>query len=81
VPYGIRATVIVVGGGNSAGQTAVFPSEMASHVHVIVRGGSLAATMSNEGTSVSEQLIRQLRTSGLGARVDRVVVIHVDASN
>jgi hypothetical protein len=39
VPYGIRATVIVVGGGSSAGQKAVFPPEMASHVRVIVWDG------------------------------------------
>ena len=38
--------VIVVGGGNSAGQTAMFLSSMSSHVHLIVRGRSLAATMS-----------------------------------
>jgi thioredoxin reductase (NADPH) len=38
--------VIVVGGGNSAGQAAVFLSGIAKHVHHIVRGPSLAATMS-----------------------------------
>jgi thioredoxin reductase (NADPH) len=38
--------VIVVGGGNSAGQAAVFLSGIAKHVHHIVRGKSLAATMS-----------------------------------
>jgi thioredoxin reductase (NADPH) len=38
--------VIVVGGGNSAGQAAVFLSGIAKHVHHIVRGESLAATMS-----------------------------------
>jgi thioredoxin reductase (NADPH) len=38
--------VIVVGGGNSAGQAAVFLSGVAKHVHHIVRGKSLAATMS-----------------------------------
>jgi thioredoxin reductase (NADPH) len=38
--------VIVVGGGNSAGQAAVFLSGIAKHVHHIVRGRSLAATMS-----------------------------------
>ncbi|MGH7789002.1 MAG: FAD-dependent oxidoreductase [Candidatus Binatia bacterium] len=39
--------VIVVGGGNSAGQAAVFLSAHAKHVHVLVRGPSLAASMSN----------------------------------
>jgi len=38
--------VIVVGGGNSAGQAAVFLSGIAKHVHHIVRGPSLASTMS-----------------------------------
>ena len=38
--------VIVVGGGNSAGQAAVFLAGHADHVHILVRGPSLAATMS-----------------------------------
>lgn len=38
--------VALVGGGNSAGQAAVFLAEHASRVHVLVRGPSLAATMS-----------------------------------
>lgn len=38
--------VIVVGGGNSAGQAALFLSGIASHVHQIVRGRSLTSTMS-----------------------------------
>lgn len=38
--------VIVVGGGNSAGQAAVFLSQTAKHVHVLVRSGGLAETMS-----------------------------------
>jgi len=41
-----ESEVIVVGGGNSAGQAAVFLSGIAKHVHHIVRGKSLAATMS-----------------------------------
>ena len=41
------AEVIVVGGGNSAGQAAVFLSRTARHVHVLVRGDGLAATMSD----------------------------------
>ncbi len=39
--------VIVVGGGNSAGQAAVFLSRAAAHVHVLVRAAGLAATMSD----------------------------------
>ncbi len=38
--------VVVIGGGNSAGQAAMFLSRTAQHVHVLVRGDSLAASMS-----------------------------------
>ena len=38
--------VIVVGGGNSAGQAAVFLSRHASRVHVMIRGADLAKNMS-----------------------------------
>ncbi|GLS21206.1 thioredoxin reductase [Labrys miyagiensis] len=38
--------VIIVGGGNSAGQAAVFLSGAAENVHVMVRGSGLAETMS-----------------------------------
>jgi len=39
--------VVVIGGGNSAGQAAMFLSRAARHVRVLVRGASLAASMSN----------------------------------
>jgi thioredoxin reductase (NADPH) len=42
-----HAEAIVVGGGNSAGQAAVFLSRSCGHVHVLVRGAGLAATMSD----------------------------------
>jgi thioredoxin reductase (NADPH) len=38
---------IVVGGGNSAGQAAMFLSRHAAHVHILVRADGLAATMSD----------------------------------
>ena len=38
--------VAVVGGGNSAGQAAVFMSQHASKAHMLVRSGELASTMS-----------------------------------
>jgi thioredoxin reductase (NADPH) len=38
--------VVVVGGGNSAGQAAVFLAQSAKHVHMLVRGDGLADTMS-----------------------------------
>jgi thioredoxin reductase (NADPH) len=38
--------VILVGGGNSAGQAAVFLSGHARRVHMVIRGGGLGASMS-----------------------------------
>ncbi|PYY21805.1 MAG: pyridine nucleotide-disulfide oxidoreductase [Acidobacteria bacterium] len=48
--------VIVVGGGNSAGQAAVFLSDSARHVHVLIRSAGLADTM-------SRYLIRRIEDS------------------
>lgn len=39
--------IILVGGGNSAGQAAVFLSGHAAKVHMLIRGPGLAATMSS----------------------------------
>lgn len=39
--------VVVVGGGNSAGQAAVFLARTVAYVHILVRGIGLAATMSD----------------------------------
>jgi thioredoxin reductase (NADPH) len=38
--------VVIVGGGNSAGQAAVFLAQTAKHVHLLVRRDGLAGTMS-----------------------------------
>jgi thioredoxin reductase (NADPH) len=38
--------VVLVGGGNSAGQAAVFLSGYARKVHMVIRGGGLGASMS-----------------------------------
>jgi thioredoxin reductase (NADPH) len=48
--------VIVIGGGNSAGQAAVFLAETAKSVRIIVRGAGLAETM-------SRYLIRRIETT------------------
>lgn len=48
--------VAVVGGGNSAGQAAVFLSKTAKHVHIVIRAGHLADTM-------SKYLIRRIEES------------------
>jgi thioredoxin reductase (NADPH) len=45
--YCRNTEVVVIGGGNSAGQAAMFLSRTARHVHVLVRGPSLAASMSD----------------------------------
>jgi thioredoxin reductase (NADPH) len=37
---------VIVGGGNSAGQAAMFLSALASHVYLLVRGAGLSETMS-----------------------------------
>jgi thioredoxin reductase (NADPH) len=42
----IGEEVVVVGGGNSAGQAAVFLASTAKRVHILVRGEGLADTMS-----------------------------------
>src|SRR5262249_32322314 len=39
--------VVIVGGGNSAGQAAMYLSAHASHVHMLIRGPFLSSTMSN----------------------------------
>ena len=39
--------VIIVGGGNAAGQAAVFLSQTAKHVHMMIRSDRLADTMSS----------------------------------
>src|ERR1700677_4363874 len=41
-----KQDAIVVGGGNSAGQAAVYLSQTASKVHMLVRSGELSDTMS-----------------------------------
>ncbi|MBC8120155.1 MAG: FAD-dependent oxidoreductase [Burkholderiaceae bacterium] len=48
--------VVIVGGGNSAGQAAVFLSRTVQHAHILVRGEGLAATM-------SDYLVRRIESS------------------
>jgi thioredoxin reductase (NADPH) len=42
----LEQEVVLVGGGNSAGQAAVFLSGHARRVHMVIRGGGLGASMS-----------------------------------
>jgi thioredoxin reductase (NADPH) len=48
--------VAVIGGGNSAGQAAMFLSRTVRHIYIIVRGAALADTM-------SDYLVRRITTS------------------
>ncbi len=50
--------IVVVGGGNSAGQAAVFLAGSCRHVHIMVRSDGLAETMSH-------YLIRRIRKNRL----------------
>jgi len=45
--YCREAETFVIGGGNSAGQAAMFLCRTAAHVRLLVRGSSLAASMSS----------------------------------
>ena len=55
--------VCVVGGGNSAGQAAVFLAQTARHVHMLIRSGGLAETM-------SRYLIRRIEEDSANHRPD-----------
>jgi len=56
--------VAVVGGGNSAGQAAMYLSQRAARVHVLVRGPELAASM-------SDYLVGRIRAS-------RAITLHTE---
>jgi thioredoxin reductase (NADPH) len=71
--------VIVVGGGNSAGQAAVFLSRQARHVFILVRSHGLAASMSDYligriEASAKITLLTQMEISALegGRHLERV---------
>ena len=70
--------VIVVGGGNSAGQAAMFLSGIARHVYHIVRGPSLACNnVAVPGVTNRELLahyaLHKLRNCRAGGRADSAV--------
>lgn len=61
--------VIIVGGGNSAGQGAVFLSAHASRVWMLVRGAGLAASMSRyliDRIAATENIVLRTRTEIVG---------------
>jgi thioredoxin reductase (NADPH) len=66
--------VIVVGGGNSAGQAAVFLSQTARQVHMLVRSGNLSATMSRyliQRISENPKIEMHYKTEIVGLEGDR----------
>jgi thioredoxin reductase (NADPH) len=80
--------VAIVGGGNSAGQAAVYLSQVARHVQVLVRGPGLAESMSRyliqriESTPNIDLCTRCQVTDLVGAdRLERVTWKHLDTGN
>ncbi|MEL6760146.1 MAG: FAD-dependent oxidoreductase [Myxococcota bacterium] len=60
-----RQEVAIVGGGNSAGQAAVYLSKVAAHVHILVRGDSLSSSMSSyliERIEATDNITLHVRT-------------------
>lgn len=65
--------VIVVGGGNSAGQAAVFLAQSAKRVHMVVRSGGLADTM-------SRYLIRRIEDNALIVLHTRTEIVGLEGN-
>jgi thioredoxin reductase (NADPH) len=66
--------VVVVGGGNSAGQAAVFLAQSAKRIYLLVRGPSLAETM-------SRYLIRRIEESPAITVLPNTEVISLEGSD
>src|SRR6188472_1058342 len=66
--------VIVVGGGNSAGQAAVFLAQTAKRVYMLVRSSGLAATM-------SRYLIRRIENSPAITLLPQTEIVAVEGSD
>src|ERR687885_694260 len=66
--------VIVVGGGNSAGQAAVFLAQTTKRVHMLVRSSGLAAT-------VSRYLIRRIENSSTITLRPQTEIVAVEGDN
>ena len=66
--------VFVVGGGNSAGQAAIFMSQFAASVTLLIRGSELTSTMSRyliDRIEASEKISVEYRTEVAGALGER----------
>ncbi|HXU64872.1 MAG TPA: FAD-dependent oxidoreductase [Polyangia bacterium] len=77
--------VVIVGGGNSAGQAAVFLSQIAKRVQILVRGPGLAESMSRyliQRIECSASIDLQTRSQVVAAegdgRLERLTWRHVD---
>src|SRR5262249_60343742 len=66
--------VVVVGGGNSAGQAAVFLAQTAKRVHMLVRADGLAETM-------SRYLIRRIEQSQAIVLRPHTEIVALEGSN
>lgn len=66
--------VIVIGGGNSAGQAAVFLAQTAKRVHILVRGSGLAETM-------SRYLIRRIEENPAISLRTRTEIVALEGTN
>jgi thioredoxin reductase (NADPH) len=66
--------VVIVGGGNSAGQAAVFLAQAARRVHVLVRAAGLAESM-------SRYLIRRLETNPAIALHPQTEIVALEGTN
>lgn len=66
--------VAIIGGGNSAGQAAVFLAESSRHVHMFVRRSGLAETM-------SRYLIRRIEGNASITLHTQSEVIRIDGTN
>ncbi|MDQ3290334.1 MAG: FAD-dependent oxidoreductase [Bacteroidota bacterium] len=78
--------IYIVGGGNSAGQAAMYLSKFAAKVNIVIRGQSLAATMSQylidqiNNTSNIQLLNRTVVKEAHGdSRLDALVLENVDS--
>ena len=77
--------IAVVGGGNSAGQAAVFLAQTSAHVNVLVRGAGLADSMSryliariDDSANIALRPRTQIEALEGGARLERVRWRHLD---
>ena len=77
------ATVIIVGGGNSAGQAAVFLSKFADKVLILIRKDNLAQKMSSyllERVKKIENVVVMTHTEVTGVKGDSVLT-HAEITN